>query len=395
MKSEVDTKEKLEAWLGSPSRSNEVIFQGLDLTVHDTAMRRLDLRGCLFVGCHMSDDLVAYVGSLHCLNIPPIPDKPFDAFRITLYTPDELLAGFDPARPRSYDDTPDAIIYRHYKDPQNCGLDDVLARRIHDFSIADALDDNLASWSGAGVVGVMGGHAVPRGHPAYVSAAKLSRMLAREGYLVVTGGGPGVMEAANLGVYVAPHPDDALETAIHELAAVPVHDDPNYLVASYRVKSLLPPPAAEHVFRSVGVPTWFYGHEQPNVFATYIAKYFENSVREEGLLAIASRGVIFAEGSAGTLQEIFQNACQVYYRTYRRTATPMILFGTAYWNPPGDGTAGNSKKVYPLLLKLATEEGFAELIRVTDSIDEIAEMVRHPPGSEIEANGGGGTRRVC
>lgn len=395
MKSEVDTKDKLEAWLQSPSRSNNVIFQGLDLEPYEETMLRLDLRGCMFVGCRIGDRLAAYIGSLHCLDIPPIPDKPFDAFRIALYTPDELLTGFDPAHPESYDNTPDAIIYRHYKDPQNCGLDDVLARRIHDFSIADALDDNLASWSGNGVVGVMGGHAVPRGDPAYVSAAKLSRTLAREGYLIVTGGGPGVMEAANLGVYVAPHPDDALEAAIHELAAVPVHDDPNYLVASYRVKSLLPPPASAHVYRSVGVPTWFYGHEQPNVFATYIAKYFENSVREEGLLAIASRGVIFAEGSAGTLQEIFQNACQVYYRTYRRTATPMILFGAEYWNPPGDGTAGKSKKVYPLLLKLAAEEGFAELIRVTDSIEEIAEMVRNPPGSNIEVNGGGGTRRVC
>jgi predicted Rossmann-fold nucleotide-binding protein len=188
------------------------------------------------------------------------------------------------------------------------------------------------------------------------------------------------MEAANLGVYVAPHPDDALDTAIRELAAVPVHDDPRYLVAAYRVKSLLPPPASAKTFRSVGVPTWFYGHEQPNVFATYIAKYFENSVREEGLLAIASRGVVFAEGSAGTLQEIFQNACQIYYRTYRRTRTPIILFGATFWNPPGDGTAGRSKKVYPLLVKLAAEEGFANLVHVTDSIEEIAAIVRNHNG---------------
>ncbi len=379
MKVEIDSIDKLKTWLATPARSNDVIFQGLDLTTYDASLRRLDLRGCSFVGCHMTDDLAAYVGSLHSLNIPPIPDKPFDAFRTTLYTPDELLLGFDPAHPESYAKTPDAIIYEHYQDPKNCDMLNVLARRVHDFSIADALDDNLASWSGTGVVGIMGGHAVPRGDPAYVSAAKLSRTLAREGFLIITGGGPGVMEAANLGVYVAPHPDDALDAAVHELSMVPVHDDPSYLVASYRVKALLPPPASAKVYRSVGVPTWFYGHEQPNVFATYIAKYFENSVREEGLLAIASRGVIFAEGSAGTLQEIFQNACQVYYRTYRRTATPLILFGTAYWNPPGDGLAGKSKKVYPLLLKLAAEEGFADLVKVTDSIEEIADIIRKAP----------------
>lgn len=376
MKFEIDSLDKLQKWLSEPARSTDVIFQGLDLTPYERRLRNVDLRGCAFMGCRMSDELAAYVGSLHGLNIPPIPDKPFDAFRTTLYTPDELLTGFDPDHPETYARTPDAIIYAHYSDPKNRGLLNVLARRMHDFSIADALEDNLASWAGSGVVGVMGGHAVPRGHDAYVSAAKLSRTLAREGFLVITGGGPGVMEAANLGVYVAPHPDDALDAAVRELASVPVHDDPNYLVASYRVKALLPPPASARVYRSIGVPTWFYGHEQPNVFATYIAKYFENSVREEGLLAIASRGVIFAEGSAGTLQEIFQNACQIYYRTYRHSRTPMILFGTEYWNPPGDGTAGRAKKVYPLLRKLAAEEGFGDLVRVTDSIEEIAEIIR-------------------
>ncbi|HEX9164025.1 MAG TPA: hypothetical protein VF980_20125 [Thermoanaerobaculia bacterium] len=378
MKREIETKTAVADWLASPSRTNDVVFQSVDLTPYEQALLALDLRGCVFIGCRMSAKLSEHIGTFKCLNIPPFPGKPFDPFRVSLYTPEELLNGFDPSRPESYLETLDAIIYAHYKDPDNCGVDDVLARRIHDFSIADALDDNLAGWAGSGVVGVMGGHSVPRGAKPYVDVAKLCRVLAREGFLIVSGGGPGVMEAANLGVYLAPHPDDALDVAMRELEVVPVHDDPRYLVASYRVRELFPPPS-EHVYRSVGVPTWFYGHEQPNVFATYLAKYFENSVREEGLLAIAARGVIFAEGSAGTLQEIFQNACQVYYRTYRRTATPMILFGTDYWNPPGDGTAGRSKKVYPLLLKLAKEEGFANLVCVTDSIEDIANMIRNPP----------------
>ncbi len=380
MRREIDTKQAIEEWLADPSRSSGVVFQGLDLHPYEAKLLSIDLRGCMFIGCRMRATLAAHLASIECLNIPPIPGKPFDAFRVSLYTPDELLLGFDPEHPETYANTPDAIIYAHYNDPQNRTLDDVLARRIHDFSIADALEDNLLRWAGHGIVGIMGGHAVPRGAPAYVEAALLSRTLAREGFLVVTGGGPGVMEAANLGVYVAVHPDDALDTAIRELSAVPVHDDLRYLVAAYRVKSLLAPPASAKAIRSIGVPTWFYGHEQPNVFATYIAKYFENSVREEGLLAVASRGVIFAEGSAGTLQEIFQNACQVYYRTYRRSRTPIILFGTEYWNPPGDGVAGRSKKVYPLLVKLAAEEGFANLVRVTDSIEEIAGIIRNHNG---------------
>ncbi len=378
MKREIDAVSDLEAWLASPSRSNDVAFQGLNLTKYDREMRAIDLEGCVFVGCAMTTGLSAHAGKYKCLNIPPMPGKPFDPFRVSLYTPEELLAGFDVDHPETYSRTPDAVIFEHFKNKENCGLDDVLARRIHDFSISDALDDNLAAWAGEGVVGIMGGHSVPRWAKAYADAARLARTLAREGFLIVTGGGPGVMEAGNLGVYLAAHSDDALDVALAELAKAPTHDDPNYLVPSFRVrKQFVAPPA--RAYRSIGVPTWFYGHEQPNMFATYLAKYFQNSVREEGLLSIASRGVIFAEGSAGTLQEIFENACQVYYRSFRPTATPMILFGTEYWNPPGDGTTGRAKKVYPLLMKLAEEAGFGQLVTVTDSIDEIAAIVRDPP----------------
>ena len=67
--------------------------------------------------------------------------------------------------------------------------------------ISDALDELLA---GARVVGVMGGHAMARGTDAYAGAARLGRALARAGLTVATGGGPGAMEAANLGAYAAP-----------------------------------------------------------------------------------------------------------------------------------------------------------------------------------------------
>ena len=49
----------------------------------------------------------------------------------------------------------------------------------------------------------MGGHAELRGSGPYRMVAKLGRRLARAGRLIVTGGGPGVMEAANLGAYLA------------------------------------------------------------------------------------------------------------------------------------------------------------------------------------------------
>ena len=90
---------------------------------------------------------------------------------------------------------------------------------------------------------------------------------------------------------------------------------------------------------SLAIPTWFYGHEPPTPFATYIAKYFSNPLREDGLLSIAVDGVVYAPGSAGTVQEIFQDAAQNVYRVVADRFSPMafldtdaLLDGTA----PGD-----------------------------------------------------------
>ena len=81
------------------------------------------------------------------------------------------------------------------------------------------------------------------------------------------------------------------------------------------------------------MPTWLYGYEPTTPFATYSAKYFQNSVREDGLVTIASVGIVYAEGSAGTVQEIFQDASQNYYGSF----CPMVFLsapakpGKHYW----------------------------------------------------------------
>jgi predicted Rossmann-fold nucleotide-binding protein len=68
---------------------------------------------------------------------------------------------------------------------------------VHDHAIDDALDEQLGLPDA--VVGVMGGHALRRSENAYRRTAELGRRLARAGRMVMTGGGPGAMEAANLG----------------------------------------------------------------------------------------------------------------------------------------------------------------------------------------------------
>ena len=52
---------------------------------------------------------------------------------------------------------------------------------------------------------------------------------------------------------------------------------------------------------SLGIPTWHYGFEPPTPFASHVGNYFQNSVREDGLVSVARGGIIFAPGAAGRI----------------------------------------------------------------------------------------------
>ena len=70
-----------------------------------------------------------------------------------------------------------------------------LAQALHDH----AIDEALTTWvTGRHLVGVMGAHAADRSSASYADAARLGWMLGQH-HVVATGGGPGAMEAANLG----------------------------------------------------------------------------------------------------------------------------------------------------------------------------------------------------
>lgn len=368
MRPEIDRIPHLEQWLADPRRPSDVVFQGLDLTSYATQLCAIPLEHCIFVGCRFTPELAEHIARQQAVMIPELAGKSFNVFRTRLYSPEELFAGFDDHHPDSYADTPDATVYHSYMAApgklRECGLDEVLARRLHDFSITDALEELLHEQKPRGVIAIMGGHDAPRGDDAYRAIASLTHRLTRDGYLMLSGGGPGIMEAANLGAYFANDDTAVLSAAIDELAKAPLFKPIGlWLAQAWRVRRRVENPG-----RSLGIPTWFYGHEPPNAFATDIAKYFENSVREEGLLAIAQDGVVFAEGNAGTVQEIFQDACQNYYQTYFERASPMVLFGSEYWT--------KRKEVYPLLMTLAREKKFERMVLLSDDVGEIAAFLQ-------------------
>jgi predicted Rossmann-fold nucleotide-binding protein len=334
-------------------------LQSLDLTARTADLLRAETTAAVFLGCRMEPDAAAKVRADGALVFPPVPDLPFDPYRGRLYSPDDLFAGLADG---GYEATPDALAYAWFQRTKADG--DIFAsmlRAVHDDAISDALDELLV---GKGVVGVMGGHAMGRGTDAYAGAARLGRELSRAGFTVATGGGPGAMEAANLGAYAAPHPDAMLEEALRLLAKAPsfAPSVTDWAQAAFEVRHRWPQGGD-----SVGIPTWFYGHEPPNAFAGHLAKYFANATREDGLLARSNRGVIFLPGAAGTLQEIFDNATPNYYES-RGEPTPMVLVNRLHWT--------DHLPAWPLLRSLARGRSMESRIALVDSVEEAPGALR-------------------
>jgi predicted Rossmann-fold nucleotide-binding protein len=359
---EIETHEKLRAHLNQHGHWRGVIVQGLDLSGWTVDLCCETVGGAIFLGCNLSPEAVDHIHRQGAVIFPRLPNLPFDPWLPHLYTVEDLYDGFDPQQPDSYHQTPDARIYQHWADNGRDDPDSILetlARRLHDHSISDAIRELLKNHGQPRqVVAIMGGHGLPRSSKAYRDAATIARALSRRGYLLASGGGPGAMEATHLGAWLASQPDDALDDAIHLLQKADSYKDPRWLSAAFEVRARFPlshDDAARHP--SLGIPTWFYGHEPPNAFATHIAKYFANSIREDGLLAIATGGVVFAPGSAGTIQEIFQDACQNHYKT-AGVASPMIFLDTHYWT--------HTKPVYPLLQLLAKGHEYAQWLSIHD-----------------------------
>ena len=287
----------------------------------------------------------------------PVLDVPVDPERSTLYSPVEL---YDTA---AYADSLDARAYSWSREPHT--REQARLRALHDFGIDEALD----AWiDGRHMVGVMGGHAALRGDDTYLEAARLGHALGQR-HVVATGGGPGAMEAANLGAWLAAYPAEVVPTAIERLATVPgfAPSIQDWMVSALAVRESYDDVRPKAT--SLGVPTWFYGHEPPNVFCDVIAKYFRNATREAILLEICDAGVVFLPGAAGTVQEVFQDACENYYATPERVA-PMILLGRAYWT--------EVLPAWPLLQRLASGRAMAGHVHLVDTVAEVAALLDGP-----------------
>lgn len=301
MKFEIDSVAELEMWLATAQECRKVAFRALDLTTYDEQLAELEQAvspedGCVYFGCRLGPRMMQATAEHHGLVFPDFPSRPYKPYRSTLYTYTELFDRFVPDQLDSYRECVDWLAYSSFIKVDlvshqplrpvqyvKAGADEVLARRLHDHFIEKETADFLEEFRaprGKGIVAIMGGHDRLRSDPAFRDIAILARELTRDGFLVCSGGGPGLMEAANLGAYFAPFENSSLEAALGRLSLADKYDDPEWLNVAWKVRHENPTPDFTRS-RSLGVPTWFYGHEPPNVFATHIAKYFENSLREE------------------------------------------------------------------------------------------------------------------
>ena len=167
-------------------------------------------------------------------------------------------------------------------------------------------------------VTVFGSARTPRTDPMYRAARHVGRKLAEQGVAVITGGGPGIMEAANCGASRAGGKSVGLGIE-------------------------LPHEQGINKWVNLGM-TFRYFFVRKTMFVKY------------------SRGAIIFPGGFGTLDEAFELLTLV--QTHKVARTPVVLFGTEYWRGLMDwleGTVLGEGNISPL---------DPELMVVTDDEDE-------------------------
>ena len=234
-----------------------------------------------------------------------------------------------------------------------------MARALHDQAIISDMYEFLSRYNERCVVGIMGGHGILRTSEEYRQVVFLSKQLTELGSLMVSGGGPGAMEATHLGAWMAGFTTEETLDALSMIASAPSFKDEGWLDTAFSVREKY----FQSHYESLGIPTWLYGHEPANVFATQIAKYFTNSVREDEILTIAMGGIVYTPGSAGTMQEVFQDAVQNHYLSFGYSS-PMIFMNSEFWT--------KQMPIY-ILFKYLTKKGLYKNLKLllSDDNDEI------------------------
>src|SRR5256714_2043121 len=172
-------------------------------------------------------------------------------------------------------------------------------------------------------VAIFGSARTPQDHPQYKAAQETAALLSRAGFAVITGGGPGIMEAANRGAFEA-----------------------GGISVGCNIELPFEQKANEYLTR------------------TLTFKYF--FVRKTMFVKYSTAFVIFP-GGYGTLDELFEALTLIQTRKIKNF--PVVLFGSAYWG-------GMMEWVKGLMLSEGKITGAdLRLLHLTDSPEEAVEIV--------------------
>jgi uncharacterized protein (TIGR00730 family) len=187
-------------------------------------------------------------------------------------------------------------------------------------------------------VSVFGSARTPVDHPEYQQAQQLGAALAGAGYAVITGGGPGTMEAANRGA------SEAGGTSVGLGIELPFEQRLNDWV-------------------DIGL-TFRYFFARKTMFVKY------------------AQAFVIMPGGFGTLDELFEALTLV--QTRKVTRFPVILFGERYWSGLLDWVRET------MLPEAKVGAADLELIRLTSDVEEavaiIAEADAHRSAQELTEN---------
>jgi uncharacterized protein (TIGR00730 family) len=195
--------------------------------------------------------------------------------------------------------------------------------------------DELATLS-RGVV-IFGSARTPPDSPYYAAARETAALLARANFAVITGGGPGIMEAANRGAF------EAGGQSVGCNIELPFEQKAN----PYQTKSL----------------TFDYFFVRKTMFVKY------------------SEAFVIFPGGYGTLDELFEALTLIQTRKIKDF--PVVLFGSKYW----EGMIGWVRET--LLAEGAISEPDLALLHLTDSPAQVVEIIRayqekaHPENSGV------------
>ena len=181
--------------------------------------------------------------------------------------------------------------------------------------------DELASVTNG--VSIFGSARIAPDHPQYKTAQETAALLARAGFAVITGGGPGIMEAANRGAFEAGG-------------------------------------------LSIGCNIELPFEQKPNPYLTRYMKFKYFFVRKTMFVKYSTAFIIFP-GGYGTLDELFESLTLIQTRKIRDF--PVVLFESAYW----DGMVRWLKDVMLKEGKITEHE--LRLLHITDSPAEAVEIV--------------------